>query len=212
MKTPYSDTRDHILSVGESIILGKGFAAVGLSEILTTAAVPKGSFYHYFKSKEQFGVELLKRYFDEYGQHVAILLSEPALPAAERLMHYWRGWYARQQDCHGDAQCLAVKLAGEVSDLSEPMREALEQGMAKIVGHIANCIEAGQVDGSITAKQAPAALATVLYQLWLGASLLAKVQKQCQPSRLALAATRALLGMPPAEDVLMADSVLCCPN
>jgi len=62
------DTRQQILDTAKGIILGKGFAAVGLNEILSTAGVPKGSFYHYFKSKEQFGDALLEDYFDGYLQ------------------------------------------------------------------------------------------------------------------------------------------------
>ena len=48
-------TKDHILDCGERLIASKGFVGVGLSEILTVANVPKGSFYHYFSSKERFG-------------------------------------------------------------------------------------------------------------------------------------------------------------
>ena len=33
----------------------KGYSGVGLTEILTAAGVPKGSFYHYFASKDAFG-------------------------------------------------------------------------------------------------------------------------------------------------------------
>jgi TetR/AcrR family transcriptional repressor of nem operon len=50
VKKRFEDTREHLLAIGEHIILGKGFAAVGLAEILATADVPKGSFYHYFAS------------------------------------------------------------------------------------------------------------------------------------------------------------------
>ncbi len=57
-----SDKRQKIIDTAKNIILGKGFTAVGLNEILTTASVPKGSFYHYFKSKEQFGDAMLKNF------------------------------------------------------------------------------------------------------------------------------------------------------
>ena len=40
--------REHILDVAQRIIGKKGYAAVGLTEILTAANVPKGSFYYYF--------------------------------------------------------------------------------------------------------------------------------------------------------------------
>ncbi|MDW1502064.1 TetR/AcrR family transcriptional regulator, partial [Vibrio sp. YT-19(2023)] len=55
MNAKTNDTRQHILDVGYELIVTRGFTSVGLSELLKTAEVPKGSFYHYFKSKEQFG-------------------------------------------------------------------------------------------------------------------------------------------------------------
>jgi len=61
-----SDVRDNIIAVGQRIMSGKGFSAVGLNEILSEAKVPKGSFYHYFDSKDAFGEALLSSYFEDY--------------------------------------------------------------------------------------------------------------------------------------------------
>ena len=55
-------TKERILDAAEGLMLEKSFHSVGLTEILEAVKVPKGSFYHHFKSKEQFGVEMLKRY------------------------------------------------------------------------------------------------------------------------------------------------------
>jgi AcrR family transcriptional regulator len=60
MNIRHDNTRQHILETGHRIIAGKGFASVGLNEILKSAGVPKGSFYHYFESKEQYGQALLE--------------------------------------------------------------------------------------------------------------------------------------------------------
>lgn len=58
--TTTADVRQHILDTAKPIMLRKGFSAVGLNEILQAAGVPKGSFYHYFGSKEAFGEALLE--------------------------------------------------------------------------------------------------------------------------------------------------------
>jgi len=60
MNTKTNDTRQHILDVGYQLVVNQGFTAVGLSQLLKEAGVPKGSFYHYFKSKEQFGQALIE--------------------------------------------------------------------------------------------------------------------------------------------------------
>src|SRR5262245_9492742 len=56
------DTKQHILETGQALILRKGYSATGLNEILEQAAIPKGSFYYYFSSKEDFGLQMIDAY------------------------------------------------------------------------------------------------------------------------------------------------------
>src|SRR5476649_947583 len=131
MTTDHNNVRQHILDTGKTIITGKGFAGVGLNEILTAACVPKGSFYHYFKSKEQFGEALLDDYVSEYLEQMETVLARHGQSAARSLMDYWASWTVDTDDgC--DCRCLVVKLSSEVSDMSEPMRLALRDGTNQI--------------------------------------------------------------------------------
>ena len=174
----------------------KGFSAVGLNEILTGAGVPKGSFYHYFGSKEAFGEALLEDYFDEYLAELDETLRQPGLTMAQRLMNYWRQWQKTQSffDCQG--KCLAVKLAAEVADLSEAMRSALKRGTSGIIDRLGLAIAAGVAEGSLTIDDDPAQVAQSLYQLWLGASVMAKIVRTTQPFGAAMMTTRQILRLP----------------
>ena len=67
--------KHHILRCGERLIAAKGFVGVGLAEILAAAGVPKGSFYHYFGSKERFGEALLAQYLERYLAQLDALLQ-----------------------------------------------------------------------------------------------------------------------------------------
>jgi TetR/AcrR family transcriptional repressor of nem operon len=177
MSTEHVGVRQSILDTAKPIILGKGFAAAGLNEILSAANVPKGSFYHYFKSKERFGEALLDSYFSDYLEHLETLLTRPGRNAAERLMSYWQQWLETQA-CDGpDGKCLAVKLGGEVSDLSEPMRMALHRGTNQIIERLARCIREGLLDGSLPASLDARHTAQTLYEIWLGATLLTKFRR-----------------------------------
>ena len=71
------DVKTQILDIAQSTMGSRGFSAVGLNEILKAAQVPKGSFYHYFESKEAFGVALLERYFSRYLAELDELLATP---------------------------------------------------------------------------------------------------------------------------------------
>lgn len=193
---PAADVRQHILDTAMPILLGKGFTAVGLNEILSAAGVPKGSFYHYFGSKEAFGEALLTSYFADYVERLDDLLVRQPGPAADKLMRYWDDWCTTQcaEDPHG--KCLVVKLGAEVCDLSEAMRATLQHGTERIVERLAACIEAGRADGSLAGVRDAAGTAATLYELWLGATLLEKIRRDRRPLDVAMSRTRQLLNLP----------------
>jgi TetR/AcrR family transcriptional repressor of nem operon len=195
--TPEKDTRAAILATGQKIMSHKGFSAVGLTEILGAAGVPKGSFYHYFGSKDAFGEAMLAAYFDEYHAEMDTLFVRPGLTGAERLMLYFANWRENQgaYDCQG--RCLAVKLGAEVSDLSEPMRLALKAGTAGIISRMRAAVEAGIADGSLHVADPAGEVATTLYHQWLGASVMVKILRTHDPFETALVATRRMLGIAP---------------
>lgn len=192
MNTKTQDTRQHILDIGYQLVVSKGFAGVGLSELLKTAEVPKGSFYHYFKSKEQFGEALIQAYFSEYLNQLNLLLDSASGNHYQKLMHYWQHW-SEQNSCQGQAgKCLVVKLAGEVSDLSEPMRLALLNGTNRIIARVAECIEQGRAAGELGINDSRQT-AEQLYNLWIGASLLNKIRLDDASLAQALLTTRQIL-------------------
>ncbi len=139
MKTSYDDTRQHLLDTGYRIMAVKGFSGVGLNEILQTAGVPKGSFYHYFKSKEQFGQALLEDYFRIYLADMDQRFSAPGLNARERLLSYWQKWLDNACPPCDEQRCLVVKLSAEVADLSESMRITLRDGSDGIIERLVGC-------------------------------------------------------------------------
>lgn len=192
MKKPAQDMRQHIIDVARSLMTNKGYTAVGLAEVLSTAGVPKGSFYYYFKSKEEFGQALLEEYFSEYLGRVDALMAKPG-SGAERLLAYFNYWTETQGTDLPEGKCLVVKLGAEVCDLSEDMRAVLEVGTAKIIQRITACVDLGVADGSIHPESDPAAFAESLYQLWLGASLLVKVNRSTESFSKALIMTKRLL-------------------
>ncbi|MEV6153581.1 TetR/AcrR family transcriptional regulator [Nonomuraea sp. NPDC052129] len=191
--TRSTDTRRNILDAARRIMAHKGYSAVGLNEVLAEAGVPKGSFYHFFASKDAFGEAMLKSYFTDYIADMDRVLARSDESPAERLMAYWQQWRQTQSvdECQG--KCLAVKLGAEVADLSESMRLALKEGTDAIVDRIERTIAAGLEDGSLSIDGDPRAVAQVLYDMWLGASVMAKIHRNLAPLDTTMAVTRQLL-------------------
>lgn len=190
-----SDTRALLLETAQGVMARKGFAAVGLNEVLREAGVPKGSFYHYFDSKDAFGEAMMRQYFTEYLDDMDRVLATPERTAAERLLAYFDTWTEKQGAYEGRGKCLAVKLSAEVADVSEAMRQELKAGVAAIVERIERTLAEGAQDGSVRSDLDAGTAATTLYDLWLGASVVGKIDRSTEPLRGAMAATRHLLGV-----------------
>ena len=201
MLTPMNkihDTKQHILNVGYQLVLIKGFNGMGLSELLKSAVVPKGSFYHYFASKEQFGVVLVEQYFARHLSAQQQIFSQIAVSEYDKLMQYWQKWYEHNSpQCQND-RCLVVKLAGEVADMSQDMRRAFLTGTEQIIATLTQQLERGMHAGEFTLDN-PRHNAEVLYEMWLGASLLAKIRVDDSSLQHALQATIERLGHQPGR-------------
>ncbi|RCG28483.1 TetR/AcrR family transcriptional regulator [Streptomyces diacarni] len=187
------DTRRSILNAAQRIMARKGFSAVGINEVLSAAGVPKGSFYHFFGSKDAFGEAMIRAYFTDYLADMDRTLAEPDLTSAQRLTNYWQNWYETQSvdECQG--KCLVVKLGAEVSDLSEVMRIALKEGTTAVIDRLERTIAAGLEDGSLTTDASARDTAQALYDMWLGASVLVKIHRHLGPLDTTMTVTRQLL-------------------
>ena len=171
------DTREHLLATGEQLCLQRGFTGMGLSELLKTAEVPKGSFYHYFRSKEAFGVAMLERHYAAYHQRLTELLQSGEGNYRDRILAYYQ--QTLNQFCqHGTISgCLTVKLSGVIALLSQ-------------------ALENGRENHCLTFCGEPLQQAQVLYALWLGANLQDKISRSFEPLENALAHVKNIIATP----------------
>ncbi len=181
MKTTRFETCEHILITGEQLCVQRGFHAMGLIELLKLAGVPKGSFYHYFASKEAFGVAMLERYFAHYHQRLQDYLDDHQGDQRQRVLDYYQQSLQAFRQENRFAGCLSVKLSAEVCDLSEPMRMALHAGSTTLVTTLTATLQKAQQQGSLQQAVDTKTCAQNIYMLWLGASLLGKISRDVRP-------------------------------
>lgn len=185
-------TRQKILAAGRRLVIKGGFNAVGLALILKASGVPKGSFYHYFPSKEAFGEALLQDYVAEYRTRLDALLQMDGT-AADKLMAFCAAWLDRERQAGLVSTCLVVKLGAEVADLSESMRTVLDDGVKVLIAMLADLLRDGARDGSLLPRSNPDAAAEALYAEWLGAAILSKLAADQRPLERAMDDTKARL-------------------
>ena len=57
-------TRERLMDIAEAAILGKGFAATSIDEIIAEAKITKSGFFYHFPDKNQLARALLERHID----------------------------------------------------------------------------------------------------------------------------------------------------
>lgn len=175
------ETRDALLRRGLEVLTEQGFCATGIDYILKEVGVPKGSFYHYFPSKEAFGRAVLDEYARYFAQLLDRWLLDESLAPLERLVGFVqsaKGGMARHDYRRG---CMVGNLGQEVSMLPEGFRSVLEQILQEWQAKLAACLAAAQSQGEFAADADCDELAAFFWIGWEGAVLRARLVKNDTP-------------------------------
>jgi len=174
-------TRATIIREGARLIHRKGYNATGLSDILTAARVPKGSFYFYFKNKEDFGLAVIDHYAEAIVAMGSSYLGDINRPPMQRLAAFMDGFtdvFAKMDFTCG---CPIGNLMQEMSDLNEAFRERVGRVYALMVEAIAQCLAEAKEQGDIPEDLDAAQTAQFILNSWEGAIMHMKLVKDDTP-------------------------------
>ncbi|MBR0859219.1 acrylate utilization transcriptional regulator AcuR [Bradyrhizobium liaoningense] len=169
--------RARLLRTGVAILTEKGFSAVGVEEILDAAQVPKGSFYHYFDSKDAFGLELIDAYADYFAHKLDRWFDNTDRAPLDRLRDFIadaRSGMARYGYRRG---CLVGNLGQEMGVLPPPFRKRLAAVLRDWEARTSRCLRSAQEAGEIPRGVDCEALAQFFWIGWEGAVLRAKLER-----------------------------------
>ncbi|QOX77515.1 TetR family transcriptional regulator C-terminal domain-containing protein [Trichlorobacter lovleyi] len=175
------DTRSDIIKIGTELISRQGYNATGIEMVLKEAGVPKGSFYHYFKSKEEFGLAVMDVFADYYSQRMTALLQDTTMPPLGRIRTLLEGSLERFSRNQCSKGCLIGNLGQEMADQNERFRARLDEIFADWKQLFAACLQEAQQSGSLRADCECELMASFILSGWEGAILRAKVMKSPQP-------------------------------
>ena len=175
--------KDEIVQAGLDIILAKGFNATGIESILKEANVPKGSFYNFFASKEEFGLAAIDLYLSEMAALRKPAMEDLSLPPLARIRKSFEVLISRFESNNCSKGCLVANLGLEMSDQSEVFRTRLDAALRAWTNSLAAILEEAQAQGTLPIDVAPQVLAENLVSSFEGALLRAKVKKSAEPLR-----------------------------
>lgn len=176
-------TKRRLLDHGVALILRNGYHGTGLAEVLTAAKVPKGSFYYYFASKEEFGAQAIEHYIAPFIIRLGEHMAAPDRTGLDALTAYFREMIGELEANDFAGGCLLGNLMGEIGGASAPAREALKKAVDSYRDLLAKALVRAQSEGDVRRDRDAATLANFLVNGWQGALLRMKIERSAGPLR-----------------------------
>ena len=173
-------TKQRLLDTGLGMLLEHGYNDLGIQALLEATGTPKGSFYHHFKDKEDFALEVV----DQYMQHVHAALDACLEDKRRRPLARVRHFFEMTQQSYreqGYMGCLLGGLGQELSGVSEVFRRKIAGCLSVIAERLALCLEKARKDGDIPADSDTRRMASLLVDCWEGAALRSRLQGDAAP-------------------------------
>ena len=178
-----TNKRDKLIKVGSQIVTLQGYKAASINEILTAANVPKGSFYYYFSSKEDFGLAIIENLAWQYQNKLESFLQDEQFSPLSRLRNLFESKIADMESCQCTDGCSIGNLAQELSTQNELFRNRLNQIFIDWERHFFICLTAAYRAGEIADDAYLQDIAKFILSGWEGAILRAKVTKSVVPMK-----------------------------
>lgn len=173
--------RENLLNQGVALLMQQGYHGTGLQEILDAVQIPKGSFYNYFGSKENFGAQVIEHYITPYIEQLSSYLAQPDSDALSALQRYFNESIAELERTDFKGGCLLGNLIGEIGDSSEICRVALQTTLNRYRDVLQSGISKAQQQGTLRTDKSARELADLLVNTWQGALLRMKVEQSTAP-------------------------------
>jgi len=175
------DPKTRIIKAGAEIMHLKGYHNTGVKEILDRANIPKGSFYNFFRSKEDFGLQVIDHYVGFFFELFNRYLSDASRPPLERIRLLFLGFMDFFAATGYTLGCPIGNFAQELGDVSPVFREKLRSCFDAMSGQFASVLEEARNDGALPRALDAQETADFIVSSWEGALILMKVMKSTAP-------------------------------
>ncbi len=159
----------------------KGYNATGVKDIVDAAGIPKGSFYNYFESKEDFVIQVLQYFADHYSTVMAETLRDRSLPPLQRIEKFYKESIKQFRECDFTLGCFGGNLCIEMGDISLPIGDATEAFFKRSESVLLSCLQEAQDAGDLAKEKNIDKLTKFIFNSWSGAILRMKASRSPEP-------------------------------
>ena len=185
LDSTYADeTRNSIIWAGLELLTEKGVTATGIDQILRKVDIPKGSFYHYFKSKDAFLEEVISAYNNYFIRKLKKYFEDSQHLPLTRLRNFTEDAKIGMARYKFKRGCLIGNMGQETTSLNKTLRKKIEASLIDWEKLLEECLKCAAETGEIPSDTNCAAVASYFWIGWEGAVLRSKLCKDIYPLKL----------------------------
>lgn len=186
-----SGPRERILKKAYELFYTQGYHVTGINQILEEANVAKASLYQHFGSKEELGVEYIKKVREDWFQAFHTFLSKTTDPGQKVLACF--DFLIYNMKLNNFRGCRFLNLLTEIDDSNSAMREQIIEHKAKLRNTFRSMVS--ELNASCE-KSLVRNIADATYLLFEAAIIESKLYKDVWPIQTARKTVNVLLTTP----------------
>lgn len=169
-------TKQRLIEAGLRMLLERGYNGLGIEALLSVAGIPKGSFYHHFKDKEDFALQVVDAYMAQVHAGLDACLQDRERPPLARVRLFFELTQQAYRE-QGYLGCLLGGLGQELSGVSEAFRCKIEACFSAIAERMAACLDEARQQGELPGGCDVRQMADLLVDCWEGAALRSRLRR-----------------------------------
>jgi len=114
-----TEKKNEILEASIYLMYLKGYNGTSVKDITDAAGIPKGSFYNYFKDKEQYAIDAINYYDQHISFKIAKMLTNKALSPLDRIKEFFRLGILNVKKQDMKYGCFIGNITQEMGDVNE---------------------------------------------------------------------------------------------
>lgn len=181
MRAGTIEKKEHLLSEGMKVMRRNGYAATSIDDIVKAAGIPKGSFYNFYASKEEFVAEALRFYTDQSRKMQDAFWNETSLDSKERIRGFFEAMAQGLKKEKFSTGCFIGNMAQEIGPTHPVLRKVIENCFQEIKEPLEKEILRGIREKTIPSRIRADRFADFLLNSWEGAITRMKASKSAVP-------------------------------
>ena len=180
MESMTHPTKQRLLEAGLAMLLERGYNDLGVQALLESTGTQKGSFYHHFRDKEDFALQVIDAYMVQVHAGLHMALGDSSRAPLARVRRFFEMTEQKYRS-EGYMGCLLGGLGQELSGVSDVFRRKIEECFSTIAGHIAACLDLAKKNGELPRTTDTKQMASLLVDCWEGAALRSRLRGSPAP-------------------------------